>query len=196
MAPDSKEYLSKDLEQIPIDERFIYKYLKDKRAKETEEAESDAESVNSEEFNEALDNIDSVDLDFAGNVNEQEIEKDTSDEESEQENDENEELELESLDGEDSDAESLEKEDFDDDPEDFSDEEPELEPPPKKKAKKFKTNDLQSLLASADEFASMIDENAQAEMATDTLGAIFNKDKSHAKQMKWEAKRLTQKRKK
>ena len=46
------------------------------------------------------------------------------------------------------------------------------------------------------EFASLIDENAQAEMATDTLRAIFNKDKSHAKQMKWEAKRLNQKRKK
>ena len=29
-------------------------------------------------------------------------------------------------------------------------------------------------------------------MATDTASAIFNKDKSHAKQMKWETKRLKQ----
>ena len=32
----------------------------------------------------------------------------------------------------------------------------------------------------------------QGEMATDTAQAIFNKDKSHAKQMKWETKRLKQ----
>ena len=28
-------------------------------------------------------------------------------------------------------------------------------------------------------------------MATDAAGAIFNKDKSHAKQMKWETKKLS-----
>ena len=205
LAPDSKEYLSKDLEQIPIDERFIYKYLKDKRSKDTEEAESDAESVNSEEFNEVMKDSmeDPVDLDFAGNIDDNEIEKDSDDEEeSELEDGEDDsDLELQSLDSLDdaSDTEELEKEDFDDDNEEenFQDEEDEFEPPPKKKAKKpkFKTNDLHSLLASADEFASMIDENA-GEDTTGTLGAIFNKDKSHAKQMKWESKRLNQKRRK
>ena len=77
LAPDSKEYLSKDYDQIPLDERFIYKYLKDKRANQTEEAESDAESVNSEEFNEALDrNFKLDDVDFASNVNENKVDAD------------------------------------------------------------------------------------------------------------------------
>ena len=97
-----------------------------------------------------------------------------------------------------------EEEDFDDDFED------EFDPvvPPTKKAKMSKKKasmkvsggsgkgqDLHSLLASADEFSALIDENAQAGQSTDTLGAIFNKDKSHAKQMKWETKRLKNKKK-
>ena len=58
--------------------------MKDKRSKDTEEAESDAESVNSEEFNEVMkEGMDPVDLDFAGNIDENEIEKDSEDEESE-----------------------------------------------------------------------------------------------------------------
>ena len=38
-----------------------------------------------------------------------------------------------------------------------------------------------------------IDQNAQAGHMTDTMGAIFNKDQSHRKQMKWETKRLKKK---
>ena len=41
----------------------------------------------------------------------------------------------------------------------------------------------------------MIDENTQAGQMTDTFESIFNKDKSHAKQMKWETKRLKKKKK-
>ena len=78
---DSREYLSKDLEQIPIEERFIYQYLKDKRANQTEEEASDAESVTSEDFNEALDNIKHDDVDFASNVNDAELEKSDSEDE-------------------------------------------------------------------------------------------------------------------
>ena len=78
---NSREYLSKDLEQIPIEERFIYQYLKDKRANQTEEEASDAESVTSEDFNEALDNIKHDDVDFASNVNDAELEKSDSEDE-------------------------------------------------------------------------------------------------------------------
>ena len=94
-----------------------------------------------------------------------------------------------------------EEEDFDDD---FEDEFDPVVVPPTKKAKMSKKNkatksgqgqDLHSLLASADEFSALIDENAQAGQSTDTLGAIFNRDKSHAKQMKWETKRLKNKKK-
>ena len=38
-----------------------------------------------------------------------------------------------------------------------------------------------------------IDQNAQAGHMTDTMGAIFNKDQSHRKQMNWETKRLKKK---
>merc|ERR1719242_1845506 len=96
-----------------------------------------------------------------------------------------------------SNIEEEEEEDFDDDFED------EFDPvvPPKKKAKMSKKamkatgkgQVLHSLLASADEFSALIDENAQAGQSTDTLGAIFNRDQSHAKQMKWETKRMKNK---
>ena len=98
-------------------------------------------------------------------------------------------------------AKEEEEEDFDDD---FEDEFDPVVVPPTKKAKMSKKNkatksgqgqDLHSLLASADEFSALIDENAQAGQSTDTLGAIFNRDKSHAKQMKWETKRLKNKKK-
>ena len=60
--------MSKDLEQIPIEERFIYKYLKDKRAKEAEKPASDDESVTSEDFNAAMKSEMDRDMDFAGNL--------------------------------------------------------------------------------------------------------------------------------
>ena len=238
LAPDSQEYLSKPLDQIPADEKFIYQYLKEKRANKPEEAESDAESVNSEEFNEALDNAKIEDVDFASDVNDLSsgIVQDSDDDEdmsgeSEDENveldgeqtneadweslddgsDSNEEtLEKEDFEDEDDDEENLEKEDFEDDEEmlekeDFEDEdddefvdEAEMAPPKKDKKtskKKGKKDDLFSLLAAADDFSEMIDENAQAETATDTSEAVFNRDKSHAKQMKWETKRMNQKKK-
>ena len=80
-----REYLNKELDQIPLDEQFIYKYLKEKRANQIEEEESDAESVNSEEFNEAIDNIQHEDVDFAANVNDAELEKSGSEDEEEME---------------------------------------------------------------------------------------------------------------
>ena len=73
------------MDQIPLDEQFIYKYLKEKRANQVEEEESDAESVNSEEFNEAIDNIQHEDVDFAANVNDAELEKSGSEDEEEME---------------------------------------------------------------------------------------------------------------
>ena len=79
----SNEYLSKDLEQIPIEERFIYKYLKDKRAKEAEKPASDDESVTSEDFNAAMKDEMDKDMDFAGNLQDVGDENDEdSDEES------------------------------------------------------------------------------------------------------------------
>merc|ERR1719273_2499892 len=64
-----------------------------------------------------------------------------------------------------------------------NDSEDEFDPVPEKKAKakksklKVKSNDLHSLLASADQFSAMIDENTQAGQMTDTFESILNKNK-------------------
>lgn len=119
------------------------------------------------------------------------VENDNEEDEDEEESDGD--LNDEDFESFDEDEEDLEKEDFDDD---FVDEDEVTEPVKKKKKISGKSNDLHSLLAAADEFSAMIDENAQAGQNPDTLGAIFNKDKSHAKQMKWESKRMNQKKRK
>ena len=108
--------------------RFIYKYLKDKRSKEADAPDSDDESVNSEDFNEAIKvNIDDKELDFASNI--EDIDEDENEDENEDEDeDENEEddedqdsdednVEFESLDEE---SGSDSEKDLDDD--DFKDE--------------------------------------------------------------------------
>ena len=58
-------------------------------------------------------------------------------------------------------------------------------------SQKINFDSSMNILASADDFYAQIDKNMQAEMATDTAGAIFNKNNSHAKQMKWETKKLS-----
>ena len=89
--------------------RFIYKYLKDKRSKEADAPDSDDESVNSEDFNEAIKvNVDDKDLDFANNI-ENVDENDEDEDENEDENEEDEENEDEN----DSDEENVEFESLD-----------------------------------------------------------------------------------
>lgn len=69
---DSAAYLNETEERIPIDELFLYRYLKQKnelkqhiKKEEEEEADNeDVESVNSEEFNDMLDNLQSGRQDF------------------------------------------------------------------------------------------------------------------------------------
>ena len=97
IAPDSKEYLEQDPDQIPPDERFIYSYLKEKAKYKADEHDSDAESVNSDDFDAALDEErvagagDVDDLDFAGALDQEALEGDEADgssEEDEEEEDE------------------------------------------------------------------------------------------------------------
>merc|ERR1712141_507975 len=107
LAPDSNEYLSKDIGQIPIDERFIYKYLKDKRAKEADAPDSDDESVNSEDFNEAIKvNIDDKELDFASNI--EDIEEDENEDDNDDEENDDEDENEEEDDDQDSDEDNVE----------------------------------------------------------------------------------------
>lgn len=74
---DSMAYLNEAEERIPVDELFLYRYLKRKnemkqRVKQKDDDDEDVQSVNSEEFNDMLDRIGSSqdfdDLDIAANI--------------------------------------------------------------------------------------------------------------------------------
>lgn len=211
IAPDSKDYVQRDEATIPEDEKFLYKFFREKASKKTEEEDSDASSVTSEDFNKFMDtmanNMDGVDEDL------QDLKALEDDEDSGDENEDNESKDDEEpkLDGEDSEDEAnfeaLEDmddgEDSDDefDEEGFGEEDSESEDEvqPKKMdkltrmRKKFsvpkKGGDLSSLLASAEEFADMIDEN-QDDMdlgGSEAMSTIT--DRAGLKQLKWEKNR-------
>lgn len=74
---DSAAYLNETEERIPVDELFLYRFLKQKneikkRIKREDDDNEDLESVNSEEFNDMLDNLkggqDFDDLDIAADI--------------------------------------------------------------------------------------------------------------------------------
>jgi ribosome biogenesis protein MAK21 len=83
---NSTTYLEADVSKVPIEERFFYKYFKDKKSKapvkkEENEDESDVESVGDEEFEEIMgnyfkqtgalasdDEVEEDDIDFAANI--------------------------------------------------------------------------------------------------------------------------------
>lgn len=73
---DSAAYLDESEERIPVDELFLYRYLKQKGKKhvkkEDDDDDEDLDSVNSEEFNDMLDHMSGGqnfdDLDIAANI--------------------------------------------------------------------------------------------------------------------------------
>lgn len=75
---DSAAYLVEREERIPVDELFLYRYLKQKDEvkkrikKEDDDKDDDLDSVNSEEFNDMLDRMgkgqDFGDLDIAADI--------------------------------------------------------------------------------------------------------------------------------
>lgn len=78
LAVDSAAYLNEAENRIPVDELFLYRYLKQRNEvkkrikKESDDDNEDMESVNSEEFNDMLDRMESgqdfADLDIAGDI--------------------------------------------------------------------------------------------------------------------------------
>jgi len=246
VAPDSKDFVSRPEASIPGDELFLYKYFQSKAERETKDDEDDNASVNSEEFNDFLDNMGGKskdfkdeDVDFAGGVKEGEdqLDDDLDDMEEDEEDDieddsaPEEESEPEGLDGETSDGFKdlsddeeagddedssmlqMDEDDNDDDDDDEEMNEEDLdfgfedddEPSPtiesrgkkvkttaisdkkskKTKRLKFDPNNLDSLLADADEFSHIIEQNEDGGMA----GSFSTKDKAGAKQLRWEQDR-------
>jgi len=244
IAPDSKDFINRDVSSVPQDEMFLYKYFKEKAERLGVKEDEDAESVTSEEFNNFLDkfserqkDFDDEDVDFAGGVEEKEVGGDDEDEEESGGDDDDEDMDVgEGDEGlEDSEPEGLEGDDDEDGPEfenladmgsgsesddgdgddidmmageeefdeeGFGEGDDEMEEEAvqeaaktvvakaakgkkKKKLAKFDPNDLGSLLADAEEFAHLIDENEDSG-GTD---AVANRDNASKKQLKWETNR-------
>ncbi|KAF3850295.1 hypothetical protein F7725_020014 [Dissostichus mawsoni] len=213
-----EEFLTKEESQIPVDEIFFHRFFR-KRHQEKQlkirrpRADGDNESVedvDDEEFEKMLDSCEGDsyftemaddDLDFAGNVKaKKKKKKDAEASDSEDDSDadlDDEEVSLGSMDEEDF-GDELEEEggtfmDPDGGGEDDDDEEvPELEDdafggPKQGKRKKGKKDT--AMFASAEEFGSMLDENAGSKFDNTGLNAMANSDKAGLKQLKWEANR-------
>ena len=212
VAPDSIDFRNRDLENVPKDEVFLYKYFNEKVERKGEKVEDDKVSVTSEEFNDYLDKMsggrqadfDDEDIDFAGGLEEENARKrkagDDDDEDAEEDAGEDEDMEggvedneedepmlegedddgfkeLES-DGEENgdfdeegfgaDSDDFDEEGFGEDEEDGDHSSP-MQAPEKlmakkgkqKKAKfpKFDPNNLESILADAEQFSHLIEEN-------------------------------------
>ncbi|KAJ8976913.1 hypothetical protein NQ317_014085 [Molorchus minor] len=203
---NSAGYLKESQQNIPEDELFVYSYLQQKyrHRKIEEEDDSDLESVQSEEFEEMLDKMagvkdDDEDIDFmVGNKDEdEESDEDISDEddsidEADFDDDLDDELNADEF-GELADLEEDDKELIggldDDDDEDIEFLEDDVSK--KSKKNKFKKNgeDLSSLFASAEEFATLLEEEGSSKVKPGGSNVYSNKDKADAKQIAWEDKR-------
>ncbi|XP_040565499.1 CCAAT/enhancer-binding protein zeta [Lepeophtheirus salmonis] len=200
--PDDIEYIQTNESKIPNDELFIYKYLKkraDNKSKDVEEDTWDNDSVTSEEFDRYLDKMatdfgENDDIDFASDLS-KEVKKpgkkkkkgDDSFDELEDDDEEESDMESEDQSNSESDSSELDEEGFDIEEEDG--------PAPKKKSGKKRSmsgvggdSGFQSLLASAEEFAEMI-ENDETTLDAGGSQALSNKDNSGLKQLKWESGR-------
>uniref|UniRef100_A0A6V7JQB2 CCAAT-binding factor domain-containing protein n=1 Tax=Bracon brevicornis TaxID=1563983 RepID=A0A6V7JQB2_9HYME len=219
---DSQAYLNEREERIPVDELFLYKYLKQKQESigiKKEDDDDDNDSVNSEEFNEMLDelagNKDFDELDIAGDLGSQmkkgklkDIQDDEEDSEGGEEDDEEDEDDgLYDDDGESMDEDNLEEDidgsdidldDLDDDGSDldFNDSEDEEDGPPKKSKssnplqKSLKKKGAdQNVFMSAEAFAEMLEEQGRSKQKHGGANALSDADGAHVKQLDWEANR-------
>jgi len=224
IAPDSKAYADADESSVPLDERFIHRFVVERRArKDADKEEDDNESVTSEDFNDYLDNFyggkkkrkdggeedfdEDDNLDFAGHVDEgANVEEgdDDDDDWADMDDDSDDELQLEGEDDADDQFGELEGSDdeFDEEGFDYGDEEDKLktskrtlafqEKASKGKKRKMgeRSGNLEGLLASAEEFADLVEEAAIDDIDLGGSEAVSNlKDKASKKQLKWEAGR-------
>ncbi|XP_028027649.1 CCAAT/enhancer-binding protein zeta isoform X2 [Bombyx mandarina] len=210
---NSISYLNEDASKIPVDEKFLYDFLQKRRgatADEDDDDASDADSINSEDFEQYLDSItgskrkdqsDEEELDYlsemATNTEARRKKQDTNAEDELADDDD-----LGDDEDEDDDA-GLDISADEDEPafsgdedelllEDSDDEDP-LEDPGEKNKRKSKFNlkgkdDLSSLFASAEEFSTLLEDTA-ANKKQGSSQAVSNADNSSLKQLAWEDKR-------
>ncbi|KAL0274231.1 UNVERIFIED_CONTAM: hypothetical protein PYX00_006702 [Menopon gallinae] len=202
-----EDYLKRHERNVPVDEKFIFNYLKEKESRiaaKKEEEESDVESVDSDEFEEIVGKMTGMkdeDIDFLNEAGQlpakgkkgvKEGEVDEEDSEADEEPD--------MSDGEGSFAEDFDGDETD---ENLSDaimegseiDESELPPslmhlsgPPKGRGKskgpeKFSK---EKLFASAEEFSELLE---QTDRLAGRSEAVSNRENAGKKQLKWEADR-------
>ncbi|CAL1289576.1 unnamed protein product [Larinioides sclopetarius] len=195
------QFLQQKEDNVPVEERFLYKYLRNRAAIiGRKKDDSDIESVGSDEFQNLLDGIHLEDegdesLNFAKELGLQKLKKGTkrragSDDEGASDNVSDGEIDFEDLDDEElgSALGDLDDEDFEVCEEDFVDEGGfnEEGEKPKKKKRKLQSFEEDNILADADEFSALLEEGAEDNITSE---AFKRKDKSSAKQLKWEMDR-------
>ncbi|KAF2904304.1 hypothetical protein ILUMI_01869 [Ignelater luminosus] len=215
LSVNSRLYLNEKQKNIPIEELYLYtflqkKYRERKNRGDDNEEESDLESVASDEFEEMLDKMTGSgkdvdeDLDYMDAVGENlkssknKKEKDADNDGDENESDDEDELEDEEddfdMDGEgelEMNEEDKELTQISDDEEGsdivFDSEDDDEKETPKKKRKK--NDDVASLFASAEEFASLLEDEGSSNRAPGSSNAWANKDNANMKQISWEENR-------
>ncbi|XP_071450177.1 CCAAT/enhancer-binding protein zeta [Hetaerina americana] len=177
----SGSYLSEKEENIPVDERFLYNYIHQRRHNKVavkEKEDSDNDSVNSEEFEEVMhkflggkskmDMEDEDDLDFADGVNFDDGDEEGQDVESNSRTKMNRKIKTKkrkaiefesanSSDSEESDAEG--------------------------------GDDMSKMFASAEEFSEMLQDTGSSQLNHAGSSGMSNKDNAALKQLRWEEAR-------
>lgn len=180
-----KELANQPELKIPVEERFIHKYLSDK---EKEEENSDLESVTSEDFERILEKFEpgfeKEDLNFAKDIKKGK-KKLRKMEKKKEEDEDSDEFDMNDDDDEDIDFEEDEEyqeafKDFDDEIEDALDDDDVI---PAKHIRKGRDSGIASLFASADEFAEILEANDDDE-DNDGSENDFNVNVNHTKRKK------------
>ncbi|XP_056642195.1 CCAAT/enhancer-binding protein zeta [Diorhabda sublineata] len=209
ISVNSNSYAQENSENIPVDELFVHTYLQQKyreRGSLEKDDDSDLESVQSDEFEEMLEKFsghkdEEKDVDYMNEIGENiknvdKKKKKKSDNEDVEEGDDlleededfdDDEFDEENeLDFDDDDKELLgDLSDDDDEAIDFSDEEPS-----KKKLKKISDKgDIMSNFASAEEFATLLEEEGQSKHKPGGSNVFANTDNADVKQLAWEENR-------
>ncbi|KAM3968936.1 LOW QUALITY PROTEIN: nucleolar complex protein 1 [Aphomia sociella] len=212
----SSTYLNEDVSRIPVDERFLYDFLKKRReVRGSDDEDSDNDSVTSEDFDQYLDSMtgkaqveSDEELDYLSEI------KANKQKKSKKQDDDDEDDQLDSGEDEADEDGSDEFDDEagsdgelnisgDDDEPELSGDEDELllensddgdehiDVPGKKMKGKLKLkggDDLGSLFASAEEFSTLLEETATNKKQGSSQ-AVANSDNSSTKQLAWEEKR-------
>ncbi|GJQ67721.1 hypothetical protein Trydic_g16541 [Trypoxylus dichotomus] len=212
LALNSEKYLQQNETNIPVDELFLYKYMQKKtHERKKEDEDSDIESVASDEFEELLNKMGDHkemddDLDYIYEIGNNlkpksnRLQKD-DDASNESDNSDVEDNEMNDIENYDSDPEiddDMEPDNDDNelieglDDDNMSDivfKSGDQESCSKKIRKRKKKDDLNSVFASAEEFASLLEDDESYSKMAGSSNELSNKDNASAKQLVWEGKR-------